>query len=182
MYTSNHTLFHLWWSQLSWAVTMIKTKQKQAKVVRYFGFTEKQTIQFNDKRQQLYSHMQLGIKYIKGNMNLHIYRGLVSWYDSDSQLGWKTPIYQHWYSLYYQWTIKPCAITTNSHSRILTADWDNNRINIIDQDGQFLCYIDNCHLHNTWALCVDTKETFLWLRVKPVKWRSQGETRCNNII
>ncbi|XP_056002876.1 uncharacterized protein LOC125662256 [Ostrea edulis] len=137
-------------------VTMVSDDGKQSKVVRYSGSTEKQTIQFDDQDRPFYSFGYYP-HYISENRNLNICvadssaKELVV-VDQSGKLRFR---YSGHPSNTKQ-SFDPRGITTDSQSHILTTDHSNHRIHILDQDGEFLRYIQN--LEHPYGLCVDIRD------------------------
>lgn len=139
-------------------LVVMVSDDKQSKVVRYYAYGSEE-IQFNDKGDPLYSSGQYSL-YIKSNRNGDICV-------ADNEAGAVVVVsnsgkFRFTYTGSQPYNRKlsyiPVGIATDSSSRILTTDRLNNCIHIIDQNGQFLRYIDNCDLDDLWGLCVDTKD------------------------
>ena len=149
-------------------VTMDSDDDKPTKVVRYSGSTKKQTIQWDDQGNPLYSY---GFyfdydelyydKYLSENRNSDI---CVADYDARAVV-----VVSAAGKLRFRYTgppstpresFRPHGITTDSQGNILTSDYNNSRIHIhiIDQDGHFLRFIHNCDLKNPVDLCVDSRD------------------------
>ncbi|XP_052676185.1 E3 ubiquitin-protein ligase Midline-1-like [Crassostrea angulata] len=140
-------------------VTMYSDDETQSNVVRYSGSTVKQTIQFDDKGKPLYSG-NTRLKYITENRNHDICvadnsAGAVVVVNQDGKLRWRyighPPVTKNQ-------TFAPRGIATDSQSCILTANGLNHCIHLLDHNGQFLRYIDNCDLKDPYGLCVDNND------------------------
>ncbi|XP_048744250.2 pyrin-like [Ostrea edulis] len=144
-------------------VTMNSNDYKQSKIVRYSDSTETQTIQFDDQGRPLFSSTDNPYnfcpKYISENRNLDICVA-----DSGARA---VMVVNQAEKLRFRYTghtptpknnlFRPRGITTDNQSHILTTDDKNHCVHIIDQDGQFLCYID-CRVNEPEGLCTDSKD------------------------
>lgn len=146
-------------------VVMVSGNYRQTKVVHYCDYIEKQNIQYDDKGYPLYISSGMNkIKYICENRNLDICvadfnaRALVVVnQDGKHRFTYTGGCHQKRSKLSGPFT--PYDLTTDSQSRILIADYWNNRIDIIDQDGQFIRCIDNLYIRNQCALCVNWRDS-----------------------
>nr|XP_022338495.1 uncharacterized protein LOC111134022 [Crassostrea virginica] len=139
--------------------SMYRKDITQSKIVRYSGFIVKQTIHKDDEGHPLYSGNAYP-KRITENRNLDICV-------ADSGAGAVVVVNQA-VKLRFRYTgplsptknepFYPTGIRTDSQSRILTLDGKNHCIHILDVNGQFLRYIDNCDLKSPAALCLNNDD------------------------
>jgi DNA-binding beta-propeller fold protein YncE len=149
-------------------VSMISDDKKQSKVVRYSDFIETQAIQFDDEGQPLYSS-NYNYKYISENRNLDVCVAdltakAVVVVNQSGNLRFK-------YTGHLSNTMgsfEPIGIATDSQSHILIADASNHCIHLLDQDGQFIRYIQ-CYISNPRGLCVDDRDNLFVAEFHSVK-------------
>nr|XP_019923776.2 uncharacterized protein LOC109619031 [Crassostrea gigas] len=155
-------------------VTLYNDDMTQSKIIRYSGSSEKQTIQFDNGGKPLYS-VNSKIKYITENRNHDICvadhgASAVVVVNQYGKLRWRQTGH---FSGDTKKSFEPYGITTNSQSQILTADCDNHYILILDQNGQFLRYIED--VKNPYSVCVDNLDNlyvaeYLTGNVKVIKY------------
>lgn len=141
-------------------VSMEKNDRKQSRVVRYSGKTEIQCIQNGGGAWRLYSSGG-PFAYFKqitenGNLDICVADGGAGGVVVVDQAG-KFRFKYTGPSFPLKEAFVPLGITTDSQCQILTVDLLNYRIHILDQDGNFIRYIDNCDLCNPGWLCMDSR-------------------------
>ncbi|XP_055999399.1 uncharacterized protein LOC125654834 [Ostrea edulis] len=180
-------------------VSMISDDKTQTKVARYSDSTETQTIQFDDQGHPLYSSGVYIHKYVSENRNHDIcvadrearavvvvnrsgkLRFKYTGHPSNTKTSFNpfSLLKSAGKSSNTKKPFDPIGITTDSHSHILTVDSNNNRVHILDLDGQFLRYIKNCQLDAPVGLCVDIRDNLFvaeWdaAKVKKIQYYKQG--------
>ena len=154
-------------------VFMVSEDNKQSKVVRYFGSTEKQSIQWDEEGKPLFpGGRQNTTKYIAENRNFDIcvaahavvvvtFAGKLRFrYLGNANISRES--------------FDPVGIATDNQGNILTTDCYNRLIHILNQDGDFVRYIDNCDLDRPWGICTNMKDDLFVVvnngRVKMIKY------------
>eukprot|EP00105_Crassostrea_gigas_P029826 XP_011451884.1 PREDICTED: uncharacterized protein LOC105345456 [Crassostrea gigas] len=140
-------------------VIMCSADETQSKVVHYSGSSGIQTIQYDNKDKPLYSGSRR-TKSITENRNHDICvadyeAGAVVVVNHDGKLRWR---YTGHPSVNREKPFEPLGITADSLSHILISDLKNKSIHILDHNGQFLCYINNCDLQYPRGICVDKND------------------------
>ncbi|XP_062603324.1 uncharacterized protein LOC134265103, partial [Saccostrea cucullata] len=158
-------------------VIILSNDWKRTKIIRYFGTTEKQTIELDDSRKHLFKPGKF-YRYITENRNRDICV-------ADCGAGSVVVVnhagkFRFRYSGHSPSTKKeafaPRGITTDSLRQILTADCNNNCVHILDQGGQFLRYLDSLDLESPHGLCTDSKDNLYvaeWdsAKIKKIKYK-----------
>jgi hypothetical protein len=130
---------------------MTSSDFKRSKVVRYSGSTVTQEIQYRDTGEPLYSIPD----FITENKNLDIVvsdRKRVVVVNREGKFR-----FSYGGNTRTEKSFNPRGVTTDSMCHILIADYDDHAIHIIDQNGLFLQYIDNCNLQK--PLCLSTDQS-----------------------
>lgn len=147
-------------------VVMDSDDHKHTKVVR-FSANEEKNIQFNNIGQPLFSSAR-SIKYITENRNRDICvadcgANAVVVVNQNGKFRFKYNPYTP------KGRLKPYGIATDSSGWILVSDGNTDYIHILDQEGAFLRFIDNCDLSFPWGLCVDNKDNLVVVEVNTGK-------------
>lgn len=143
-------------------VIIVNYSKKETKLVRYSGSTETQSIQWDDEGMPLFSYGE-GFFKLKNTKLLCENRNLdICVADSHARA---VVVVSSVGRFRFRYTgsssntkkqLRPRGITTDSQGNILTVDYENQCLHILDQDGHFLRIIDD--LHCAWGLSVDSSD------------------------
>lgn len=135
-------------------VVFYNDEETLSKVVQYSRTSQKNTIQFDSDGKPLYSGNNK-TKYITENKNFDVCvadsgAGAVVVVNCNGQFRFR---YTGHSSENRNYPFTPYGITSDSQSQILTADFKNHCIHILNENGKFLLYIEN--VNSPWGLCVN---------------------------
>ncbi|XP_056002566.1 E3 ubiquitin-protein ligase TRIM71-like [Ostrea edulis] len=143
-------------------VSMFTTDYSQTKVFRYQGHTMKQEIDRNEDGEPIYKGGQYPLYVVENNngdiVASDVNADTVVVVDKSGRVRFRydgTPARR-------KKSFDPRQIVTDSVSQIIVADYNNDCLHILDQNGQFLRCVDNCGLDGPVGLSVDS-EGKLWV-------------------
>ena len=143
-------------------VMMDSKNGEETELVRYSPeYTEIQSMTKDDRGRPLFSS-GMYTRLLTENRNLDIC--VADWFaravivvSADGELRFRYTGFPHDFEEQFQ----PFDVTTDSQAKILTTDFRNHCIHILDKDGHFLGYINKCDLHDPRGLCVDSADNVL---------------------
>ncbi|XP_056001411.1 E3 ubiquitin-protein ligase TRIM71-like [Ostrea edulis] len=143
-------------------VSMCTTDKSQRKIVRYQGHTVKQEIDRDDDGEPIYKGGIHTLRVVENN------NGDICASDSNADTvvvvdkSGRVRFRYDGTPARSKESFDPVHIVTDSMSHIIVADYNNDCLHILDQNGQFLRCVDNCGLDNPLGLSVDS-EGRLWV-------------------
>ncbi|XP_048750839.2 uncharacterized protein LOC125662608 [Ostrea edulis] len=142
-------------------VSMFTTDKSQRKIIRYQGHTVKQEIDRDEDGEPIYKGGEYGLYMMENN------NGDICVCDRNA----KTVVvvtksgrvrFRYDGTPSRMDSFNPVHVVTDSMNQIILADYNNDCLHILDQNGQFLRCVDNCGLGEPHGLSVDS-EGRLWV-------------------
>ncbi|XP_048742724.2 uncharacterized protein LOC125656172 [Ostrea edulis] len=143
-------------------ISMATSYCSRNKIVRYQGHTVKQEIDRDEDGEPIYKGGENPLCLVENNNGdvcaSDLNADTVVVVDKSGRVRFRydgTPAMR-------KKSFDPGHIVTDSMSQIIVADCNNASLHILDQNGKFLRYVDNCGLENPAGLSVDS-EGRLWV-------------------
>jgi DNA-binding beta-propeller fold protein YncE len=139
-------------------VALKNASYTEAKVVRYIKGREKQTIQFDDVGQALYSP-QRNLMFVAENQKNN---DVIVSDKAAKQIVVVNKSGKFRFRYPEKKSFTPRCVATDTRGRILITDGESNRIHVVDADGKSMSYIDNCSLDVPVSITIDN-DNVLWV-------------------
>ncbi|XP_048776313.2 uncharacterized protein LOC125680659 [Ostrea edulis] len=137
-------------------VSMSTTDFSHCKIVRYQGRKVQQEIEKNDDGKSIYRGGE-NMLFVEENNN-----GDICASDINSKTvvvvdkSGKVQFQYDGTSARRKESFSPMQIVTDSMGQIIVADYNNDCLHVLDQNGQFLLCVDNCGLDKPFGLSIDS--------------------------